>query len=321
MSENLVAKNRTLIFGEVLVDLFLDTPAKPREGSRLFSCQGVPGGAPCNVAAHLAYLGLPVSFISGFADDPIGAELRQMLIERQIDLTYSKVHPQSSSPLAMVFIKPDGDRAFRLYLTGSALECMTPSTIDPTAFDEISWFHFGSVLLAFPNPKDMTLHLLQEARKRNILISYDINIRPDIWQSSPVDRQVLHDVLRYVDVIKFSDEDFAWLQTQALPDLRTPQEFFRYGCQMLACTHGKDGATLITPAASVRISAPSVKVVDTTGAGDAFMAGLIGYFQKEGIKDRINLRNYANSSTLEAAGKFAATCAGNILTQRGAMPT
>lgn len=309
-----------LIFGEVLVDLFASAPERPQTGVRRFPFLGVPGGAPCNVAAFLAHLGVPVSFMASFADDPTGEALRQMLAERGIDLTWSVTHPGSRTPMAMVLTKPDGDRTFRLYLDGSAVEHLTTDMVDPASLSQVAWFHFGSVMMAFANPNRVTHLLLQQARDRGVMVSYDVNVRPDIWRDSVMSPRAMVDVLRFVDVVKLSDEDFDWIRAHVAPTLQAPRQLLDLGCRLVVCTHGKDGATLFTREAVVKVPAPQVEVVDTTGAGDAFMAGVISRLCQAGIGRPSDLDWRLTPALLQEAGNFAAACAGRILVQRGAMP-
>jgi fructokinase len=313
--------NRILIFGEVLIDLFATQTEVPHPGVRHFHFEGAPGGAPCNVAANLARLGLPVSLITGLADDPPGIKLREMLGERGIDLGYSVTYPDSSTPLATVATRPDGERSFRLYLRGSILDHLSPATLDLNCVNGAGWFHFGSVLLAFGNPKDATVALLKEVRRRGSIISCDINIRPDVWKAGDVSLAVLLEVLPYVHLVKCSDEDLSWLAAHVDSRLSSPRALLRDECRLVAYTRGKEGAVLLAEGSEVGVPAPSVQVVDTTGAGDAFTAGLIAYLYQQGVCSVAELERVARDrDSLAAAGEMARTCAGRILGQRGAMP-
>src|SRR5690606_937154 len=173
-------KASTLVLGEVLIDFFSGPADRSVPGARVFPFEGVPGGAPANVAAHLAVRGLPVSLITGFADDPLGEELKQMLAERGIDLTHCLTYPQSRSPLATVISLPDGERTFRLYLEGSCLEKLTPALLTPEVWNGVDWVHFGSVMMAFRGPNELTHALAAGAKERGIVVSLDVNIRADL---------------------------------------------------------------------------------------------------------------------------------------------
>lgn len=309
-----------LVFGEVLVDLFLNSVTYRDAGTPEFNCVGLGGGAPCNVAAYLSHLGDEVSFMGSLADDQIAAELQKMLELRGINTERCIIHPNTRSPLAVVMPLPGGDREFRLYLEGSAVEAISPQHFDSDSFQDASWFHFGSVLLAFPASKLATKAILAKLAASNVICSYDINIRPDIWRESKVDKAVLLDILSHVDVLKLSEEDFAWIQANLAPDLNAPQDLLRYGCSLISYTQGEQGAALITSGQAVQIPAPKVQVVDATGAGDSYMAGLIHGFRKLGCGDAESLQARLTEENLLKCGEYANQCAAIALSQKGALP-
>ena len=98
------AKATTLVLGEVLIDLFSGPVDRSAWGMRLFPFEGVPGGAPCNVAANLAARGVPVSLITSFADDPLGYELKEMLAAA------ASIFP-TVAPILIPVSRRDGDLA------------------------------------------------------------------------------------------------------------------------------------------------------------------------------------------------------------------
>lgn len=317
---------QVVVFGEVLIDLFAEPASQRSPGTRAFRLEGVPGGAPCNVAAHLAHQGVPVAFATAFADDHFGAELRALLAERKVDISRSTTIAGTRTPLAMVQLGPDGERTFRLYLAGSVVEHVTFAAFGPDVFGDDSkarWFHFGSVLMAYKAPYQATLSLLKQAQQRQMLVSCDLNIRPDVWDEAPVPNDALWDMLRYVDLLKISDEDFAWFRKHVAagfdPQVGDPPDLLQWGPALICWTHGAGGATLCTDAAQIHVPAPQVDVVDTTGAGDAFAAGLLAALLRQGISTRSELAS-AGHDILAGAGAFAASRAAAILTQRGALP-
>jgi len=312
-------KASTLVLGEVLIDFFSGPADRSVPGARVFPFEGVPGGAPANVAAHLAVRGLPVSLITGFADDPLGEELKQMLAERGIDLTHCLTYPQSRSPLATVISLPDGERTFRLYLEGSCLEKLTPALLTPEVWNGVDWVHFGSVMMAFRGPNELTHALAAGAKERGIVVSFDVNIRADLWLESDVDPRTIVDVLPHVDVLKVSEEDFAWLQERFEGALQRPEDLLERGPALVAYTRGPEGAILFTRDARVEVAPPKVQVVDTTGAGDAFTAGIIYSLKEEGIRSRGQLEAMT-PGLLRGVGQDATGAAAAILVQRGALP-
>lgn len=309
----------TLILGEVLIDLFSGPVDRATRGMRSFPFEGVPGGAPCNVAVNLAVRGLPVSLVTGFADDPLGRELREMLKERGIDLAHAPVFPQSRTPTATVISLPGGDRTFRLYLQGSCLEKLTPELLTDGMLEGADWVHFGSVIMAFRGPNELTHALTAKAREQGLITSYDVNVRADLWSESDVDPSTMVEILQYVDVLKVSDEDLGWMAERFGDAFGRPDALIEKGPALVALTRGADGAVLFSREARVEIEAPKVSVVDTTGAGDAFMAGLIYSLKQHEVRSRENLKA-VSTAVLQAVGQYASEAAGQILVRRGALP-
>jgi len=309
-----------VVFGEALVDVYSRGFEQQQDGRRTFRFEGVMGGAPTNVAVHLAHGGQPVSLVAGFADDPLGADLRRFLAEWGIDLRYSVVHERSSTPLAMVALGPAGERTFRLYLRGTAAEQMSPGDLHPDVGRDAEWFHFGSVLLSFPRTQAVTEELLRRCGQAGAIVSYDINVRADVWAGGAADPRAMLDVLPQVDVLKISDEDMALLASLGVAELEHPKALFRYGCRLIAYTQGPAGAAILTPTAAVAIPAPQVDVVDTTGAGDAFMAGLITALRAHGLRRRADWPAEISPVVLQVVGEAASRTAASVLTHHGALP-
>ena len=147
--------------------------------------------------------------------------------------------------------------------------------------EEMEFFHFSSVLMVFDAAFAATEIILEHVKDKNVIRSYDVNIRPDILKTNPLALQRLMQVLDQVDVLKISDEDLEWIQSNIDSSLAKPEDYFRYGIQLVVYTQGEKGATLITPQARACVPAPKVQVVDTTGGGDAFMAGSL-----DGLSDQ-----------------------------------
>lgn len=318
------AVKRVVVLGEALFDVYASgaiegDAIQSRSRPRRLTLDALPGGAPCNVAAWLAELGIPVALVGGFADDLLGEALRAELRERAIDLSYSVTLAGTRTPLALVMTGPGGERAFRLYLKGTPVEQLQPSDLREGLLDGAAWFHFGGVLPAFPKGLELTAFLVQEAKRRSLLTSCDINVRPDVWAEGGVPFSEFLEVLAGVDLLKVSSEDLEWMRAETNGTLTSPEDLLSFGGRLIAFTQGSDGATLLTPQAHLHIEPPRCSVVDTTGAGDAFTAGLIGSMVRMGAAkggDSLPI----TPELLAKAGEFATAIAGRALSQRGAMP-
>ncbi len=330
------AVKHVVVFGEALFDVYAsrvhapeEVVAGPRAGGesrgegtgRGLSLQAFPGGAPCNVAAWLAALGIPVSLVAGFSDDLLAGVLRREMSDRGIDLTHSVTLAGSRTPLALVTTGPGGERSFRLYLRGTPVEMLDPSHLESDPLAGAGWFHFGGVLPAFPRGLELTRHLALEAKRRSAATSCDVNIRPEVWEEGGAPFTHFLDLLKGVDLIKVSAEDFEWMRSRSAGALSSPEDLLSLGCRLVAFTMGAGGAELLAPGARARVEPPQVDVVDTTGAGDAFAAGLIAFFARRGAAAGGGFDLLSAPGVLREAGEFAAAVAGRALGRRGAMPS
>lgn len=310
---------RVIVFGETLVDLFARPKEQHDSNDSSFGLDGFPGGAPSNVAVHLAANNVPVTFLSGLADDPLGRRLRGFLEGRNIDIVSATDRQNTTTPLATVANLPDGERTFRLYFSGSVLEHIDVANHLPALFDGTSWLHLGGVILALAAGERATRQLMSAARTHRVITSFDVNARPDIWADSSVDPAVIGELLKHIDIIKLSDEDLQWMQHHVHPKLTSAHSFLEAGCRLVVFTKGPEGATILSPTCRTDIAPPNVQVVDTTGAGDAFMSGLIIALHRRSITAPDALTEL-DATTLTEVGRFASDAAGAVLSIQGAIP-
>ncbi|MDI9485317.1 MAG: carbohydrate kinase [Bacillota bacterium] len=311
------AKAPIVMIGETLIDLYLDGLEESSPGQKNFAFTGAIGGGPANAAASLAYLGKPVSLITSFSKDPLGVQMKELLLERGIDLSLSCDDDELKMPLVLVLLDEKGERSFKLYLADTVFENMA---VDPQALpEEMEFFHFSSVLMVFDAAFAATEIILEHVKDKNVIRSYDVNIRPDILKTNPMALQRLMQVLDQVDVLKISDEDLEWIQSNIDSSLAKPEDYFRYGIQLVVYTQGEKGATLITPQARACVPAPKVQVVDTTGGGDAFMAGILDGLSDQTWPSRISLQSIPEEQ-LRELGLRGAESAKRVLSQPGGMP-
>lgn len=311
-----------VVLGEALFDVYASAaecgPGEAR-GRRPLGLEGHPGGAPCNVAAWLASSGIPVTLATGFADDLLGDELRTELSARGIDLSGSARLPGTRTPLAVVTTGPGGERSFRLYLQGTPVEQLQRSDLPATLLERAGWFHFGGVLPAFPRGLELTRRLFEEARRHSVVTSCDVNVRSSVWEEGGVPFRAFLHVLKGVDLLKVSAEDFDWMRSQCDGMLNTPADLLQLGIGLVAFTRGSEGAELLAPGVRLRLPPPRVNVVDTTGAGDAFTAGLIASLMRNNAATG-GVRPRFAPGRLREAGAFATEVAARALSRRGAMP-
>ncbi len=257
-----------LCFGELLIDFVaLESGVTVGEASGFVKAAG---GAPANVAVAVARLGLPAAFMGKVGDDPFGHYLVDLLNANQVDTSGCLFDPTARTALAFVSLTAEGDRSFMFYRHPSADMLIRPDEINAEVIRRYQAFHFGSISLISEPSRSATLHAVQTAQAAGLLISYDPNLRLALWPDEAAARAGMLIGLDYAQVLKISAEEVEFLLgTRDVSGLWRPQ------MQLIMVTHGPDGATFYTRAASGHVPGFRVNTVDTTGAGDAFVAATL----------------------------------------------
>jgi len=254
------------VIGEALIDLV------PRDASGEY--QAHPGGSPFNVSIALARLGNRTALMARLGEHGFGRILRDTATTEHVDLSATPNAPEPTT-LAVVSIDEPGQAAYDFYVQGTSDWQWTLSELRrlPAATNVI---HFGSLASWTPPGSKIIEQVVSEVRaQRDVLISYDPNVRPSVLGSAAKGRQRVERSVRRAHLVKASREDLGWLYPSQ-PAEEVAERWLGLGPALVVMTDGADGALAYRPGASpVRQPGRSVKVVDTIGAGDAFTAGLL----------------------------------------------
>lgn len=293
-----------LCMGELLIDFVaLESGVTVGEASGFLKAAG---GAPANVAVAAARLGHSAGFIGQVGDDPFGHYLAGVLAADGVDVRGLRFSTEARTALAFVSLGPGGERDFVFYRHPSADMLMRPDDVDLSLIDSCSIFHYGSITLIGEPSRSATLAAVRRAKAGGKLISYDPNLRMSLWPSVEAARTGLLLGLQDADVVKVSQEELEFLTGQSHAGA-----LWRDGMRLVIVTHGADGATLYTP--RERFSAPGfpVEAVDTTGAGDSFVAALLSGLLDYGAEYDRHLPEIA---------RFANATGALTTTRKGAIP-
>ncbi|MCY3831753.1 MAG: PfkB family carbohydrate kinase [Chloroflexi bacterium] len=258
-----------LSFGELLIDFVaLEVGVTVGDASGFVKA---PGGAPANVAAAVARLGCRSAFMGQVGDDPFGRHLADVLAAESVDigsLTYSS---EARTALAFVSNTADGDRSFMFYRHPSADMLMKPEDVDRSAIDACDIFHHGSITF-IREPAASALRLaLERAVAADKFISYDPNLRLPLWDSAEAARAGMLAGLETANLLKISDEELTFLTGGA-----DVAPLWRERMEMICVTYGAKGAAAyLKDGSAIEHGGYAVKAVDTTGAGDAFVAAML----------------------------------------------
>jgi fructokinase len=256
-------------FGEALVDLLPDRRGALRDASRF---EVHSGGAPANVAVGLARLGLSTAFVGVVGEDEFGYLLARKLADEGIDarLRHSKT---ALTGVWFVALDEHGDRSF-FAPTGAASADKFVTLADLSRIPDARIFHCGSSAHVLPEAGEALRAAVRAARRRGMIVSFDPNVRAHLWKDLRDLRALCEDVLPFCDIVKLAEEELAPCLGLTDPKLAL-DALDALGVKLACVTQGGRGAMARRGPELVQVPAPRVQVVDTTGAGDGFVAGLL----------------------------------------------
>lgn len=252
------------VLGDAVVDLLPDG-----EG-RLLQC---PGGAPANVAVGIARLGGKSAFIGRVGDDPFGRFMYKTLADEQVDVQQMRLDPAHRTSTVVVNLDDHGERSFTFMVRPSADLFLEPD--DLPSFSAGEWLHVCSIALSAEPSRSATFQAMEDIRKAGGYVSFDPNIRPDLWPDESELRHCLEQALQSADVVKLSVEELAFLTENEQVTAGLEALMQRCPARLVLVTQGKEGVIAWHEGSVKHYPATPVKCIDTTGAGDAFVAGLL----------------------------------------------
>jgi fructokinase len=244
-----------------------------------------PGGAPANVACALVKLGTPAGFIGAVGEDEPGNELVKLLEEIGVDTTGVQRH--STAPTRQVYVVRDlaGDRnfaGFGEYDTSEFADTrLKAEQLPESLFQEADFLVLGTLELAYPESEQAVHRALDLAEQYDLKIILDVNWRPVFWQDADMARQKIQEIWKRVDFLKLSKEESEWLFDTTDPGAITYRMDTIDG---VLVTDGEHGCTYCLGENEGNLPSYPIDVVDTTGAGDSFLAGFIHQLSLHGIQ-------------------------------------
>lgn len=296
---------RIYSLGEALIDLIpLDTDN--------LTFQKNPGGAPANVAVGLARLGADSYFLGSVGDDSMGQFLKDTLHHYGVKTDHLVFDPEHKTGLVLVTNSADGERSFEFINSYRADMSFHEKDI-PTSLADADLLHIGSISLISGDSVEATRRAIEIAKEHAVPISYDPNLRESLWSDLEAARSTIRSVLPDAQIVKLAEEELTFLTGQTNLDEGAAELLAEYPIRLLAVTRGAEGSLLYSDRSMAEIKAISVDAVDTTGAGDAFMSGLL---------HQCAIRSFSfdwGEEELRDIGRFAAISGGLAASVKGAM--
>ena len=300
-----------LCIGELLIDFVSTTPDVSLAEAPGFV--KAPGGAPANVAVGLAKLGIDAGFIGKVGADAFGDFLRETLQQSRVDTTALIAGEGSRTTLAFVATRSDGMKDITFYRHPGADIQLSVDEIDTDSLKAAELFHYGSVSLSHSPSREATLHAIQTAKSGGAMLSYDPNLRLMLWDNAADAKHWIWEVMPYADVVKISEEEWEFVTGDA--ELAGGvSRILELGTKLLVVTLGERGCYYTNGTADGYVEGFAVDVVDTLGAGDAFVAAMLVQLMEH--NDLLSLQKDA----LQAMMRYA-NAAGALATQKvGVIP-
>jgi len=300
-------------FGEALID-FLNTSEQDDGPLSLKNYRQYPGGAPANAAVAIAKLGGEAYFAGQVGADNFGDFLNSTLNTYNVDTRFLAQHKTAKTALAFVMLDSDGDRSFAFHRHQTADVLFNVEQVEDSWFEPQVIFHFCSNTLTDNHIANTTDFAVQKAKHHQALISFDVNLRHNLWPQGQADIALVNQFVFNADVIKFSRDELEYL---ALGNVTSYiAKCIKKGVSLLVITDGENDIEYFTVQGKQLISAPKVQAIDTTAGGDAFSGALLfALSQFPQAKLALN-----SMSILGELIRFAAHCGAYTVGKLGAFP-
>lgn len=287
------------VLGDAVVDLI------PDGENHYLKCAG---GAPANVAVGVSRLGIPAGFIGRVGNDPLGKFMQQTLQSEKVATEQMILDPNQRTSTVIVGLD-DGERSFTFMVNPSADQFLEVG--DLPQFQAGEWLHCCSIALINDPSRSTTFEAIRRIKQAGGFFSFDPNLRESLWKSLDEMKQVVNQAVALADVLKFSEEELTLLTNTTSLEAATVAITAQYPEKLIIITLGKDGAIYHLNGESKLVAGKALKPVDTTGAGDAFVSGLLaGLSQSSDWKQESVLVEIIRKAN--ASGALATT-------QKGAM--
>jgi fructokinase len=296
---------KIVTLGEVVADVYREEA--PSEVEMPFTAR--PGGAPANVAVAAAKLGAQAAFVGRLGNDLFGQFILRALETVGVETSaVMRQPPPTRTTLAFVEVSEDGDREFTFYRSVPAAdELLSPEDIKRETVSGASFVNFGSIPLIKDPVRSATRAFADLAREMDVPVALDVNLRRHLWESVETARKTIEPILDLATVVKLSDDELS-------PVLGTEDAeeaagiLLDRGVSLVLVSMGGAGAFYATREFDGSLPRFEIdKVVDATGAGDAFLAATLTHLSEssEWLSDEATVREAVRRGT--AAGALACT--------------
>ncbi len=290
-------KASVVAIGDANVDLIAPVESFPSKGGevstdKLHKCAG---GSAANLCVALARIGLNSRFIGRVGDDPFGHFLIDNFRKEKVDISQLQIDGKVGTGLQFIAITRDGERTMYGFRGANIYLAADEINMNPVKSSRI--FHISGYALLRDPQRKTTIKILKVARGAGALVSLDVGVLPATRATNRV-----CSILRCVDILFLGEREASALVGTSKPE-KAARDLLKFGPKIVALKLGRKGCFILTEMEKVRFPAFPIKVVDTTGAGDAFDAGfLTGVIEKWGLKRTARFANALGSISTTKIG-------------------
>ncbi|MEM9362912.1 MAG: carbohydrate kinase [Bacteroidota bacterium] len=256
--------------GELLIDFVAENQGNDLSKATLFTKKA--GGAPANVACAISKLGGKGVFVGSVGDDPFGSFLLETLKTEGVDISLTQTSTVFTT-LAFVSIADDGERDF-VFSRGADRELAYDPSLRKGFHGNMLHLGAATALLGGPLETAYSKYLF-DALTKEMFISFDPNFRGDLWKGN--EEKFIKKCMPFIEkshLCKFSKEE-ALLLSGAQDVKEACDVLHEVGTNVITVTLGKEGTLVSCNGTKEMVPSISVKAIDTTGAGDAFIGCLL----------------------------------------------
>lgn len=294
-----------LVYG----DAFVDFIAKDQTNQQFVKYLG---GATINVAAGISRIGAPSALITITGDDETSEFVRHEIEQEGVNMEYAIFDPTKRVSGVYVHLTENCERVFKDYIDETPNLQVTAEQLNEQAFKRASVLNVCSGTMFHETALATTRQAVELAKDNGVIVAIDANIRPLRWPSEDICRETIASFFEDADILKLTDDELLFLTEtttieegiEALGDLLVP---------IILVTAGEEGAYAVLNGETLHVPVEKVVPVDTTGAGDAFMSGVLRYVHYNSLpttrEEIIKCVTFGNELGSRAATKAGALTA------------
>jgi len=311
LATNGTPRTKIICLGEILIDLLAEEFDKPWQ--EVSNWEPLTGGAPANVAFGLARMGVEVSFMGCIGMDVTGVTLQDEMSKAGIDL--AAVQTTEAFPTRKIYVErsASGERHFAgfgsIAADGFADAHMDETLVKDDLFKTAGTIVIGTLLFDFPESRKAITRAIHLSREQGLLCVMDVNRRDVFWKDPAEYAPAVLPMVKQMNIVKFSAEEAEWLFATANPDLLLKH---LPAAEAILVSNGEQGSTWSMNGFTGSTPAFKVNSIDTTGAGDSFLAGFLYQYL-------LKTRRPSTLSEAEKIMEFASAMGALTTTKPGAV--